>query len=249
MDVPGARMLDIRGPMSPFAVFNPATWGPADPGQLAGPGVDVLMDAARHFPGGPAVLVFALFWSPVGPGIPAGVLLARHIPLSPFLTFGLYALSDVLGAAVCHPLFTGLRRYGGRVPALRKLGNGFMKVAMFGTSIPHPQDCHDPARRGVAPALFRVGTVGFGVDVYTAGMVMGGLPVPRLLGWASAIAGDVLWFALLLATSIGTAAVVDDDRVIGIVVLVAMLVLPQIAKSLFPALRDPGTGTGRPDPA
>ena len=34
--------------------------------------------AAQHFPGGPVMLVFALFWAPVGPGIPAGVLNVVH---------------------------------------------------------------------------------------------------------------------------------------------------------------------------
>jgi hypothetical protein len=29
------------------------------------------------------MLVFALFWAPVGPGIPAGVVLARHLALNP----------------------------------------------------------------------------------------------------------------------------------------------------------------------
>jgi ABC-type phosphate/phosphonate transport system permease subunit len=63
--------------VTPLDVFNPANL--SDASRLTGPaGVRALLDAARSFPGGPAVLVFALFWSPVGPGIPAGVLLARH---------------------------------------------------------------------------------------------------------------------------------------------------------------------------
>src|SRR5438445_46643 len=86
-------------------------------------------------------------------------------------------------------------------------------------------------------ALFRIATVGFGVDVYTAGMLVNGLRVPRLLGWAAAIAGDLVWFAILLATSLAAAAIVDDDRVVGGVVLVAMLVIPPLARRIFPALR------------
>src|SRR5439155_23093639 len=129
-------------------------------------------------PGGPVMLVLALFFAPVGPGIPAGVLLARHIPLHPALTFGLYALSGVLAAIVCHPLFVLLRRHGRNVRPIRWLGRRILSLAMIGVRAPEPG--------GVAPALSRIATVGFGVDIYTAGVLATGLPVPRLPGWTSA---------------------------------------------------------------
>jgi hypothetical protein len=221
--------------VSPFDLFNPATL--PDATQLTGPaGAATLLHAAQQFPGGPTMLVFALFWAPVGPGIPAGVLLARHVPLNPLVTFLLYTASDVLGATICHPVFSLLRRAARRVPALRWLGERVLRLAMLGTRGARTRELAPGA--GMAPALFRVATVGFGVDVYSAGMLVNGLRVPRLLGWASAIAGDLVWFALLLGTSIATAAVVDDDRVIGGVVLVAMLVIPPLARRVFPALRD-----------
>lgn len=220
--------------MNPFDLFNPATL--PDATQLTGAaGASTLLQAAQHFPGGPTMLVFALFWSPIGPGIPAGVLLARHVPLHPAVTFLLYTASDVLGAAVSHPLFSLLRRAARHVPALRWLGERMLRFAMLGTRISRPQAVVPGA--AMAPALFRVATVGFGVDVYTAGMLVNGLGVPRILGWASAIAGDLVWFALLLGTSLAVAAVADDDRIIGGVVLVAMLVIPPIARRIFPALR------------
>jgi hypothetical protein len=220
--------------VSPFDIFNPSTM--LDPSAFTGPaGANALVEAARHFPGGPTMLVFALFWAPVGPGIPAGVLLARHIPLNPAFTFLLYTTSDVLGAAVCHPIFRLLRRAARRVPAIKWLGERMIRFAMLGTRVPRAQDLQGA---GMAPALFRIATVGFGVDVYSAGMLVNALHVPRILGWASAIAGDLVWFALLLGTSLATAAIVDDDRIIGGVVLVAMLVIPSIARRIFPALRD-----------
>ncbi|TMA49361.1 MAG: hypothetical protein E6J81_03465 [Deltaproteobacteria bacterium] len=154
--------------MTPYDVFDPSV--ALDPTRFVGEtGAARLMEAARHFPGGPAMLVFALFWAPIGPGIPAGVLLARHIPLSPLFTLGLYTLSDTLAAIVW--LTTVLR-------------------------------------------------------------------VPRIPGWASAIAGDLVWFSLLLGTSIVAASLVDDDRVIGLAVIVAMILIPRIARRFVPALRD-----------
>ena len=78
--------------MSPFEVFDPST--ALDPTRFIGEaGAARLLEAAQHFPGGPTMLVLALFFAPVGPGIPAGVLLARHVPLHPTLTLGLYARS------------------------------------------------------------------------------------------------------------------------------------------------------------
>ena len=113
--------------MTPTELFDPNNFMATT--QLVGAeGGKVLLEAGKSFPGGPVMMVFALFWAPVGPGIPAGVLLARHIPLNPALTFGLYAMSDVLAATICHPLFVGLRRLAGRVPAVKTAGQRFMNA-------------------------------------------------------------------------------------------------------------------------
>src|SRR6185436_9539088 len=89
----------------------------------------------------------------------------------------------------------------------------------------------------LAPVLARIATVGFGVDVYTAGFVATGLGLPRIPGWVSAIVGDLIWFALLLATSLAAASIADDDRVIALAMVIAMLVIPRIARRFVPALR------------
>ena len=214
--------------MSPFDVFDPSA--ALDPTRYAGQaGAARLLQAAQHFPGGPVALVLALFFAPVGPGVPAGVLLARHLPLTPAATFGLYALSDAIAAIVCHPLFTLLRRHGRRVKPIHWLGRRIFSLAMIGVRA--------PGEAGVAPALSRIATVGFGVDVYTAGMLATGLPVPRFRGWVAAITGDLLWFAVLLGTSLVAASIADDDRFIALVMIVAMIVIPRLARRFVPALR------------
>lgn len=214
--------------MNPFGVFDPSA--ALDPTRYAGQaGAAKLLQAAQHFPGGAGALVLALFFAPVGPGVPAGVLLARHVPLTPVATFGLYAVSDVLAAIVCHPLFVLLRRYGRRVKSMRWLGQRILSLAMIGVRAPR--------QAGVAPALSRIAMVGFGVDVYTAGMLATGLPVPALPGWVLAITGDLLWFALLLGTSLAAASIADDDRFIALVMIVAMIVIPWLARRFVPALR------------
>jgi len=144
--------------------------------------------------------------------------------------FGLYTLSDVLGACVLWPLYTVLRRHGRRLRPIRWLGRRMLAFAMVGTG-------RAQGDTRVGPALFRIATVGFGVDIYTAGVLATGLPVPRIPAWLSAIAGDLVWFAFLLASSIAAAWLIDDDRVVGVVVLVAMIAVPKIAQRIFPALR------------
>src|SRR5262249_11974070 len=159
--------------------------------------------------------------------------LARHIPLNPAVTFGLYTLSDVMSAFVFGPIFRLLKTHGRKVKAIHWLGRRMLSLATIGVRVP---TAGDVSGKGVAPTPFRIATVGFGVDIYTAGALASALPVPRVAAWLSAIAGDLVWFALLLWTSIATAWLVDDDRVVAVVVIVAMIVIPRIARRIFPAL-------------
>ncbi len=219
----------IAVPMNPFEVFDPSAT--LDVTRYTGEaGAARLLEAAHHFPGGPVVLVLALFFAPVGPGVPAGVLLARHVPLNPAVTFGLYTLSDLVAAVLCHPVFVLLRRHGRHVRPIRWLGRRLQSIAMIGVRPPAPGT-------SLGPALSRIATVGFGVDVYTAGMLATGLPVSRVLGWTSAITGDLIYFALLLGTSLMAARILDDDRFIAIVLVAAMILIPRLARRFVPALR------------
>src|SRR4051812_10734035 len=180
--------------MTAFELFDPKNFFSSS--QLTGAeGAQTLLEAAKGFPGGPVMLVFALFWAPVGPGIPAGVLLARHIPLPPVFTLGLYAASDVLAASICHPLFVAPRRLARRSPGVRRVGKRVLKFTMMGT--PALQRDQSGAPAGRPATLFRIATIGFGVDIYTAGAVATGLDLPRTLRWACAIAGDLVWFGVL----------------------------------------------------
>ncbi len=219
--------------MSAFDLFSPSA--ALDPTAFTGEaGAARLLQAASHFPGGPMALVFALFWAPVGPGIPAGVLLAHHLHIAPPITFGLYALSDGLAALLLNPVYGWFRRSGRRIPAIRKFGRWVLRVAMIGVRRPTAEEVSGGRR---APMLLRVATVGFGVDIYTGGALASGLPIPRVSGWAAAMAGDLLWFLLLLGSSIAAARVFDDDRWVAVVVIAVTLLGPSLLRRIFPSLR------------
>ena len=229
----GANGKADRIVFSPFDVFDPSA--ALDPTAFTGEaGASRLMRAAAQMPGGPLMLVFLLFWAPVGPGIPAGVLLAHYLRVPPPVTFGLYALSDTLAALILHPVYTWLRTHGRRRPVIRRIGQRVLAFAMLGTRRPTAEEVRDGR---LAPTLFRIATVGFGVDIYTAGALASGLPIPRLPGWAAALTGDLLWFAVLLASSVVAAQLIDDDRVVSVVVIAVALLAQPIARRLFPSLR------------
>ena len=219
--------------LSPFDIFSPST--ALDPTAFTGAeGASRLMNAAAQMPGGPLMLVFLLFWAPVGPGIPAGVLLAHHLRIPPPLTFGLYTLSDTLAVLLLNPFYNWLRTHGRKNPTIRRIGQRALSFAMLGVRRPTPEEVREGR---LAPALLRIATVGFGVDIYTAGALASGLPIPRIPGWAAALAGDLLWFAMLLGSSIVAARFVDDDRVVSVVVIAVALLAPPLLRRIFPALR------------
>ncbi len=230
--------MDLQSILNPLGV-DPLALMPT------APGADALLEAASRFPGGPVALVFVLFWSPwmAAIGIPAGLLLARHAGINPAVTIGLYALSDVMGAMVTHPTYAIIRKYGSRSRILSKLGRIYLKIAMFGVRMPRLEDVQNGP---MLPALFRIGVIAFGFDIYHGGMVVAGLPVPRLLGWLAALIGDMIWFGVLMATNSAAAAVIQDDKTVAIVTIVAMLVIPKVAEWIFPALRMPDNRAAGP---
>lgn len=232
--------MDLQALLNPLAI-NPFDLFPTSPD------AGTLMDAAERFPGGPVALVFVLFWSPwmAAIGIPAGLILARHAGINPFVTFGLYALTDIMGAMITHPLYAVIKRYGGRVAFLSTIGRWYVRIAMIGAKPPRIDD----VRNGpIWPALFRIGVVAFGFDIYHGGMVIAGLPVPRLLGWGAALAGDLIWFGVLFVTSTAAAAVVENDKTVGVITVVAMIAIPKIAEWIFPALRGSSVPAKGPAP-
>jgi len=107
-----------------------------------------------------------------------GVLLARHPSLTPAATFGPYAVSAVVAAIVCHPLFALLRRHGQNVKPIRSLGRHILSLAMIGARA--------PGEAGVAPALSRIATVGFGVRRPAGDRA----PDPRLRGCCDSRTGS-----------------------------------------------------------
>ncbi len=160
--------------------------------------------------------VLLLFLIPIGGGIPAGVLLAQSQGLPWYITAGLYFISDVILALALEPLLYLFVQLGKKVPFLARFGAA-MKVAMARTT---------PKFGGSGAGPFALIAVAFGVDPMTgrtAALAAGHGPVA---GWAIAIAGDMLYYALIAASTLELNDYIKDPDMAVLIILVAMMVVP-----------------------
>lgn len=166
--------------------------------------------------------VLLLFLLPVGGGIPAGVLLARSSGLSWPTTAGLYFASDVLLALAFEPVPRLLVAGARRLPALARFRVA-LKAALARSVAPY-------AGAGVGPVSLVL--IAFGVDPMTGRATALAAGHGFLAGWAFAIAGDMLYYAVIaLATLRLNAYVRDPGTTIGLV-LGAMIILPMLVRYL-----------------
>ena len=164
--------------------------------------------------------VLMLFLIPVGGGIPAGVLLAGSKGLPWFLTAGLYLVSDVILALAFEPILYLAVKWGSRVPFLARLAQA-MKVTMarqvahFGGS-------------GAGP--YALIMIAFGVDPMTGRASALAAGHGFLAGWTLAIAGDMLYYAVIAVTTLRLNAYIHNPNVTMYLVLALMFVVPLLVR-------------------
>jgi hypothetical protein len=166
------------------------------------------------------VAVLMLFLLPVGGGIPAGVLLAVTKGLAWPMTAGLYLVSDVILALAFEPLLRLFVAWGRHVPLLARLGAA-MKAAMA-RSI-----ALVGGTRGGPLALF---AISFGVDPMTGRAAALAAGHGFLAGWAFAIAGDMLYYAVIAVTTLRLNAYFRNPNITMVIVLGAMLLVPVLVR-------------------
>jgi hypothetical protein len=164
--------------------------------------------------------VLLLFCVPGGVGIPPGVLLGHHDGLGAPLMTVLYFLSDVFLACCFEPLLILLAALAGVFPVLARAGRGFMAVV---TRTMPPGSLAGPT--GVSMAGF-----GAGLPVGRALAAAAGFPL--VTGWLLAIAGDMLYFALGLASTLWFDGVFGDQRAAAVAGVLVMLIAPTIVHRL-----------------
>ncbi len=168
--------------------------------------------------------VLMLFLLPVGGGIPAGVLLARTKGLAWPMTAGLYFVSDAILALAFEPVLRLLVVWGRKVPSLARLSTA-MKGALARSAAHF-------GGTGAGPVTLIL--VAFGADPMTGRAAALAAGHGFAAGWAFAIAGDMLYYAVIALATLRLNAYFQDPKVTTLVVLGAMIALPILVHRFRP---------------
>lgn len=150
---------------------------------------------------------FLLFLIPIGGGIPLGVLMGRDAGLSPLVMAAMYFVSDIFMAVTHEPFFWLLGWLANLIPALGKVRDFFRKAsAASGLS-------DDGAQGPLGLILFS-----FTVDPISGRGAAAAAGHGFFSGWTFAIAGDMIYFGVLMAATLWLSGIFGDDRTtVGVV--------------------------------
>jgi hypothetical protein len=163
--------------------------------------------------------VLWLFLIPFGGGIPVGVLKAKSLGMAWPETSFLYMISDVILAFVFEPLMLAVIAAGKRSSFVTRMATAF-REAMRKTT----------ARYGTDLGPLALILIAFGVDPMTGRSVAAAAGHGFVSGWALAIAGDMLYFWLLMVSTLWMNSVLGDGTAATLIILVLMTVVPMIIK-------------------
>lgn len=163
--------------------------------------------------------VLTLFIIPIGGGIPAGVLLAKAREIPWPWTMALYFLSDVMLAFVFEPLMLLIIRASKNSPKLTQFIEN-LKVAVKRTT---PQFGH-------ALGPLALIAVAFGVDPMTGRAVAKAAGHGFITGWAIAIAGDMLYFTVIMVSTLWLNHILGDGTWTMVIILALMIGVPSLIR-------------------
>src|SRR5690349_17446888 len=168
-----------------------------------------------------ALGVFLVFATQIGAGIPIGVIMARDSGLSVFQTALLYVASDVLLAVTCEPLLLVLRWLGRRVDWLAALGGRMMRLS---------------GATGLSTGRVR-GPLGLVLFSFVfapapARAVSEAAGHGPLSGWTLAIIGDMVYFSVVMASTLLVIQLFGDNRLAIAPLIVGAWLLPMVVQRL-----------------
>ena len=164
--------------------------------------------------------VLKLFIIPVGGGIPAGVLLAQAKGLPWSITTGLYLVSDVALAIAFEPFLRLIAAVVRKIPFLARFSAAFK--AATARSVAHFS--------GTSTGPLALVMISFGVDPMTGRTTAHAAGHGFLAGWVFAIAGDMLYFAVIALTTLRLNSYFRDPNTTMLIVLGAMFVVPMLVR-------------------
>jgi hypothetical protein len=168
-----------------------------------------------------ALGVFLVFATQIGAGIPIGVLMARDSGLNVVETAGLYLVSDVLLAVTCEPMLLLLRWMSRRVDWLATLGTRMMRIS-GATGLSSGR-----VRGPLGLILFS-----FVMAPAPARAVSEAAGHGPISGWTLAIIGDMIYFGVIMASTLLVIQIFGDSRTTIAPVIVAAWLLPMLVQRL-----------------
>lgn len=159
--------------------------------------------------------VFLLFTIPVGGGIPGGVLLAQSRGLAWPTMMALYFVSDVVLAFVFEPLMLLLIRTFRHVERVQNFASAFRRVLE-----------RSAARHMHSTGPLALVLVAFGVDPMTGRAAAKAAGHGFVTGWMIAIAGDMMYFSVVMVSTLWMRDILGDGTGAMLAILVLMMVVP-----------------------
>lgn len=165
--------------------------------------------------------VLLIFLIPFGGGIPAGVMLAHSRGFDWPVMMGLYFVSDVILACAFEPLMLLFIKYGKKVQILARFSE-IMKLTIHKTM----------EHYGNTSGIFALIMIAFGVDPMTGRAVAVAAGHGFFVGWMIAIAGDMIYFTLLMVSTLWLKSIIGDGTVTMFIILALMMIIPNLFRRL-----------------
>jgi hypothetical protein len=164
--------------------------------------------------------VLWLFLIPFGGGIPGGVLYGRaHAVGWPAMEV-LYFISDVILACVFEPTMKLFLRWARKRPHMARATEA-MRAAVLKTTELY----------GTTGGPFTLIMIAFGIDPMTGRAATAAAGHGFVSGWALSITGDMIYFTMIMASTLWLSSILGDGKVATITILVVMIVIPMMIKS------------------
>ena len=174
--------------------------------------------------------VLKLFLIPVGGGIPAGVLLAQAKGMVWPVTTLLYLFSDIVLAIAFEPVLRLLAVICGQFTLLSRFST--VLKAATARSVSHFS--------GTGAGPIGLIMIAFGVDPMTGRASAHAAGHGFIAGWAIAIAGDMLYFAVISISTLRLNSYFKDPNTTMLIILVAMFSVPLLVRLIRSRLLQQG---------
>ena len=161
--------------------------------------------------------VFLLFAIPIGGGIPAGVILAQKQGVGWLSMCIIYFCSDVLLALVFEPVMRGIAWASRYIEFLDRVRSTLKKSTE-----------RTIAAYGAKPGPILLIGIAFGVDPMTGRAAALARGHGFLSGWTIAIAGDMIFFFLIMTSTLWLNNLLGDGTWTAVIIMGLMMIIPPL---------------------